>query len=410
MRQSGAGALNTLYAEDGAVFLAQALDTTPLDNLTRTYAGYLHVVPRMLGEAAAAGPLEVADSVLSGGAALCVALMSVIVFTASAAHLRSRTIRLALASSMILLPTAQVEVFNNVANLHWFLIFTSFWVLLWRPQSRWGWVVGTLVLLLSGLSDPLTVVLAPVVLARLFVLPGVRDRLFVVAWAAGLLLQFAAVALGEEQRELPLTANPAKIAGWYLLSVVGRGVLGSRWLADLGSPVTWAASLLVLATLVYLLVSNTGQGGLRGYPLPVMATGVSILMFVVPVGLTGWNSPRYSAGPVLLLLSALAGAIDSSIGSPGRRGKAAWLLLVVGAAVWTANFQVESQRTQGPVWDQELASGRQNCERTAGKTVAIPITPPGWEVAISCELLLGQPLGSGLQRSSTVQIIAPRGP
>jgi hypothetical protein len=164
-RQPGSGALQTIWAEDGQVFLAQAV-ALPVDRAFSTlYAGYLHAVPRVLAELAAALPLPVADAVLSGGAALIVAALALLIYRASAGHIRSTVIRAALAGAVVLVPVGQAEVTNNAANLHWFLMFAAFWVLLWRPRHPLALATGALVVFLAGASDPLTILLAPLALA-----------------------------------------------------------------------------------------------------------------------------------------------------------------------------------------------------------------------------------------------------
>src|SRR6266516_3366799 len=52
LRQPGAGALDTVWAEDGTVFLADAVNRSPLDALATSYAGYYHLLPRLLAQVA----------------------------------------------------------------------------------------------------------------------------------------------------------------------------------------------------------------------------------------------------------------------------------------------------------------------------------------------------------------------
>jgi hypothetical protein len=391
-RQPGSGALQTIWAEDGKVFLAQAV-ALPVDRaLSTLYAGYLHAVPRALAELAAALPLPVADAVLSGGAALVVAALALLVERASAGHIRSPIIRVALAGAVVLVPVGQAEVANNAANLHWFFMFAAFWVLLWRTRHPLALAAGALVVFLAGASDPLTLLLAPLAVARLLALRGWRDRLFSVALAAGLLPQLAAVALGSGGgRQFALVANPVKLAGWYAYHVVARGIFGARLLSGLG------VLTILLAGLALLLVGTAAMLMLRGRagdrtPVIVLAAVMSGLFFLVPVALAGVSAPRYAVVPVLLLYSALACLLDAVVGdlpATARRGVLLGVLAVVLSTAATS-FLTPGPRAHAPRWDTELGRAVAACSGTPVPAVAqVPISPPGWAVPLGCQALTG---------------------
>ncbi len=194
LRQVGASALETIWAEDGRVFLQSALSQGPLAAFSGTYAGYLHVVPRVAAEAAALLPLGLASEVITLAANGIAALCAFAVFVATRPHLRSPVLRALLAVSLVLLPTAGVEVLNNLANVQWYLLTASFWLLLWRPHSRVGNLGASLLLVATALSAPLSVLLVPLALARLTVAPRGRTALPVWLFAGAVAVQFAAAS------------------------------------------------------------------------------------------------------------------------------------------------------------------------------------------------------------------------
>ena len=59
------GSLDSLWAEDGSIFLQDALTQNFPQTLWSEYAGYLVLVPRLIGEAAAALPIAEAPAVVS---------------------------------------------------------------------------------------------------------------------------------------------------------------------------------------------------------------------------------------------------------------------------------------------------------------------------------------------------------
>ena len=129
--------LDSVWAEDGAVFLAGALNDDLVGAVTTTYADYLHLVPRLLAELAALAPLEWAPELLSVLGATVVVLCAFIVWWASAAHLPDPRLRGTLAAVVVLLPVVGYESLANLAYVSWFMLFASFWLLLWRPASLW---------------------------------------------------------------------------------------------------------------------------------------------------------------------------------------------------------------------------------------------------------------------------------
>src|SRR4029453_15454368 len=87
LRQPGAGALNTVWAEDGEVFLSAAANASWVGSIRIRYAGYFHLGPRVLAELATLPPPSAAAATLAILAALCTALLAVLVYVASGGHL-----------------------------------------------------------------------------------------------------------------------------------------------------------------------------------------------------------------------------------------------------------------------------------------------------------------------------------
>src|SRR5690606_10384183 len=165
-RQPGTGALDTVWAEDGQIFLAGAVGRSLPRALATPYAGYLHTGPRLIAEAAALVPAQRAALVLSGAAAVVTALLALLVYAAAAGHLPPPT-RVVAAAMVVAVPLAQGDLPNSVANLHWPALYALFWVLLWTPATLAGRVVAVGTTVLVALSDVLVVALLPLAVARL---------------------------------------------------------------------------------------------------------------------------------------------------------------------------------------------------------------------------------------------------
>jgi len=410
-RQTGKGALATLYAEDGRVFLADALNATPPQAFGTPYMGYLHTAPRVLAELAAVLPLQWAAAILSGGSTVIVVGLAMLVFRASSGHFQHMLARVVVAGSMVVLPVAKDEVLNNAANLHWFLIVASFWVLLWRTERGWELATGSLVVAVTGLSDPLTVLLTPIALLRVAALRGWRSHLFTGAWAVGIGLQIVGIAVSHAHRHLPIMTNVTSIAAWYARDVIGGTLFGTRLLGDHHSPVGLCLTAVGIVALAVLVVLALRHQQLRQNGLALLALMTSVILFVVPVFLTGVDAPRYSVAPVLLCLAGVVSLLD---GRPPGLPSSSWTGVRLGAIsllaiVWVADFPLQNARSQGPVWTDQLYQAEASCKTPRAGSVYIAIAPPGWQAEVGCSHIPA-PGNAPAPRASTVSRPAWPGP
>lgn len=407
LRQPGVPALDTIWAEDGSVFLADAVNRSFLDVVLTPYAGYAHLVPRLLAELASHLPLGLAAWVLSGGSALVLASLAAFVYRVSAC-IEHWPLRLALASSLVLLPAAIVEALANAANLHWFLIFAAFWALLWVPRGTTGRFVAALVVTLAALSDPLTLLLAPVAIARFVALRGWRDHTVTIAWAVALAVQLTVVI--ESDSRTVAGADVVELAALYGARVVGINLVGlqfgERLWPTIGGVLPWLGLGLVIAFTVYVLTRPNSRTMLPG----ALAITTSVLLFAVghwvqgaedvAVGVWGLPAARYLIVPTLALLCALMLVLDDR---DPRVGKRRWSAVRSGVLVWyvavvAMSLSVSNGREGGPSWQDALAEARAACP-TADGTAILQITPQTWVIRINCraigddvgiEMLLGR--------------------
>jgi hypothetical protein len=108
-RQAVVSAWDTIWAEDGFAFLSDALSGDALGAVVQPHGGYIHPLPRAAAAVAVVLPLELSPVVLSAAWALIVALLAAFVYAASGEILRSRALRVALATLTALLPAAGSE-------------------------------------------------------------------------------------------------------------------------------------------------------------------------------------------------------------------------------------------------------------------------------------------------------------
>lgn len=392
---------DTVWAEDGSTFLSFALERSTISALTTSYSGYLHLLPRVLAEPASVVPLKAAAEVLAGGATLVVSCASVLVFHASSGHIRSPWLRGGLAVLMALVPLSGTEALANVTNLHWYVTFTAFWVLLWRPRGWPGAVLAGAVLLAAVLTSPQAILLLPLALLR-FLPPRTPEVVWpTLAYLSAVVIHVAVIvrvvnpgtglvgapldqiAMGYLQRVVALVPVGHEAStllwvrlGWWWPAVAALGVAGILGAAVASSG--WPTRLVVLGATAYSMAFLFSATFWRG-------TAYALLW---PLGEANGAVDRYQILPGLLLWSALALAIDrwtSSWRPAWRTGTVAVCVVLVAAIVGT-NLRAITLR-DGPSWNEEVATARVRCEHHDLDEVKIPIDPGMWEVAVDCSVV-----------------------
>jgi hypothetical protein len=383
-RQPGIGALNTVWAEDGEVFLADAVNEPPPVAIFTSYAGYFHVGPRLLAEIAAAVPPGSAAAVLAISAALATAALAVLVYVASAEHLPSPVARFVAAAVVVVAPLAQDDVPNSIANLHWPALYALFWVLLWTPQRRSGRVVAVATIAIVAASDILVLALLPLAIVQ-FVRYRDRYRAVLAAvLATGVALQLLGLVTGASSRETDL--NPIKAASGYVLRAVPAALVGSRWLGDDVRSARW----LILAAVAWLLVLAALLVAWRRLSRPAwtlagLAALHSIALYALPVFLSGTAVQRYALAPAMLVVVALLALMPPG---SGRAGVPAIVLITLLAIVCAVNLRVPNLRGEGPSWSGEVDRERVECGPASDAVlVRLPPANGDWYADLPCDYL-----------------------
>jgi hypothetical protein len=410
LRQTGVPAWNSIFAEDGQEFFEIAIRHSFFRAITTQYAGYLQLWPRLAAEMARIFPARDLAPVMAIVGAATLAGTSLLVFHAARGHLTSWLPRCVLVASMVLLPLATGELLNNAVNSLWWLFFGTFWLLIWRPTSYAEKVVALLFCGIAAASEPLVVLFLPIVAARLFAFRSVKEQFATIGWAVGLALQ-AVIHIRATAQTYQETFRA--IPNDYLKRVALASVTGDRGTADLIAAGAHLADLLGLIVFVAMVVffAWTPRASVRLFCLSTLA--LSMLIFAVPVWLRGagvsmdqsalFVGSRYSATPILLLVSAVLVRINSmhivQDRSPRHAGvrRYQWIwagVFLIPAALlapgWVVDYRAWNIRTDGPAWSTAVATATKACKghKAPGGQVVIPTTPQGWSVEMPCSRLL----------------------
>ncbi len=364
LRQSGASPTNTVWSDDG-IFYTQALAHSFFSNLFTPYNGYLQLFPRLsFGIVAALPPADMAAAVAIMGAAT-LALLALVVFHASRGVIPSVVGRSLLVGAMVLLPLATGEMLNNIVNVPWWLFFTAFWALLWRPRTVAGSVAAAVICFVATGSEPLVALFIPLALARLDAL-GWREGAAPLGLGLGLAYQLVGVVrfghtqpfVGASTHGIPQIVGTRLGLGWLTGNrITDHFVNSTSWVWPVLGAVVLCGVLAVAIALrqrrVLVFVATSLVFAVLTLAVPVWSRGAGALMLTSNAAYAG----RYVATPILLVWGAV---IVEAMGSPTSTRFAARNIAIVACCaclipVWAIDFRTPNRRSDGPLWSNQVA-------------------------------------------------------
>jgi hypothetical protein len=380
VRQAGTPSWQTVWAEDGSVFLPRAL-LHPWSSIFREYAGYLQLVPQLIADLVARLPLRFAAAAFAVAGALVAASCAVFVFHASGGHIRRPGLRALLASSVVLLPTAVIEIANSGVDAPWYLMFALFWALLGRPASRRGMALAGLVAFVTMASNILNLLYLPLVVARVLALPRAREQAVTLGWLAGVVFQVPGIRQSHEPSHVGLVPAGLHFYGQHVLVAAVAGWPLARGMQDvIGIPACIAIATVVVAAVVAWAARH---GGARVGVLAAAALVMGLILSIIPALVRFWVAPavstgtwvpgsRYTASAILLIdVIAIAGVDAFLRGGNTRlwraRRSAPALLLIAGLIIgWGSSFRYDNARSGSAPWSRTYHTYERTLSRQHG--------------------------------------------
>ena len=387
LRVPGRPAWRTIFGDDYFEFLAGAIQH-PWH--WRAYGGYVQVLPRFIAQVVSYLPLTDASLAFALAGVVVAACGALFIFHASAGHIESVKLRALLAVALVLLPVAPMELIGSGVETPWYLLPALFWAMLWRPRTRPAMAVAAAVGFLTMASNILAALLAPLLVARLYVLRRPREHAVSAGWLAGCLVQATFVISGVlhgHSRLYLKHATPGQSLVFYGHDVVLLPSLGwhtSWWLRSFAGANGAAAIAAVVLAVSFGLILVT-QPGARLFVVTAVAVG--FIFTAISVSINGGPAAkpmlptevlgtRYTIMADFLIVSALIVGADHALRSRAhdRRRQGASLksvtavtaLVVFLAATWAVDFRYTGLRTTtawswAPIaakWERDCAHSR----------------------------------------------------
>ena len=387
LRVPGRPAWRTIFGDDYYWFLTGAIQHPWHWGV---YGGYVQVLPRFIAQVASYLPLTGASTVFALAGVVVAACGALFIFHASAGHIESVKLRALLAVALVLLPIGPVELIGSGVETPWYLLPVLFWAMLWRPRTRSGKAAAAAVGLLTMASNILAVLLAPLLLARLYVLRRPREHAVSAGWLAGCLVQAPFVISDNLSGHSRLSQNSLTPPG-QSLAFYGHAVLlpslgwhTSWWLRSFAGAngATAIAAVVLAVSLGLILVTQPGArlfvvtAVVVGFIFSVVSTSINPAPAIDRMLPTDVLGTRYTIMADFLIVSALIVGVDHALRSRAhdRRWQGAGLksvtavtaLVVFLAATWAVDFRYTGLRattawTWAPIaakWERDCAHSR----------------------------------------------------
>ncbi|SBN63938.1 hypothetical protein GA0004736_2887 [Curtobacterium sp. 9128] len=402
----------TAWAEDGGLFLRERLALGVDGSLLHPYAGYLHLLPRLVVDLGVARPIEQYALTVSAASCAIAGAVCATVFLLSRDVVRAWPLRLVLAAVPVVLPLAPYEISGTAANLHWYMLVAVPWLFSYRARTWWGASVVAVLALVAVLTEVQTVLFLPLLLLAWFPRSAPRLRALpvtVVALGAG--AAQAVVALTTHRSSVRGDPSVVDVVAGYLVqpvaatwdrdvAAVGRAVAAHGWWV-VAVPVV-VLVLLVLAAMVvgtwparFLLVGLAG-GSVAVWVAALVANSSADGRWgsLDDAHLATLGATRYAAAAGMLLLSAvvLTAAVlveQQRTGGTGRviGAAVAWCVVALVVAVSVLNVAPgPAQRSAGPVWAPQVTESIAACRAEPGRILVIRTAP--WAAEVPCSLVL----------------------
>jgi hypothetical protein len=373
------------WAEDGAVWFANAYNEGLWAPLLRPHAGYLQTFPRLVWDFATLLPVRFAPLFGVWVALLVRAAIPAFIFSSRFTSIDWRA-KVAITAYFLLMPNLG-EVHANITNTHLYLGLYLLGVIVADPPRTLGWKIHDWVaLLLAGTTGPLIIFVIPCLALRYYAqrnLPSVRLP-FVAAGIALAVVQLVCIGLAARNlSESPLQADPMQ-----LLEVLGARVfLGfitpARWASPLATPLVSVPAFIVgVGILVAVFVRGDWKAkGVILVPPLIVAAGILTPVFSLsqpqwPAFFSGNPAERY----FVITSAAWAATLIYFAAIYLPRLSNAMLAVMVAIAGIFILFDFPLQPVPGTSFGPQ--ANRIEAARS-GQKITVPIAPPGWDMTLT---------------------------
>lgn len=298
------------WAEDGAVWYSQAYNMGPLKSLILPQNGYYQTISKLVASASLVLPLNIAP-LFYNVIGISIRVFVIMFLLSSRMERYPIAGRVVLALFILLMPHLD-EVHANVTNAHWYLSMWLFMVIIGTEAKGVYWKAHDYALLLiSGLSGPFIVFIAPVLMLKIMsgneswtargILELIKKNInsFNVIFSIICAIQIVAILTSSEdgRSHAPLGASLNT-----LFSILSTRVFVGFMISQHSTIAMWdmhilnaAVSLIGIATLVYVFVK--GDWRVKSMVIyPALMLGFALARPQIHMELPQWPRMQFGSG------------------------------------------------------------------------------------------------------------------
>lgn len=398
-------ALLNFWAEDGVVFYSDAINEDFPQRLfvDSGRGGYLNLSGKVIAEFVRMFPIQLAPLINFISVNLVYMILSLIIFNRLNQYFKIKKFLFLLIGFFFFVPIASYDSVATSINLHFFLLFTSFIIIIAKEKKNS--IASHSIIFVTCLSDPLAILLIPAIALSIIIKKNLNAHLL--TYASSLIIQvvFIVHLFGDSTRVVGQSSNVIKTTYLFLDRVVGSslipnwGFIDGQILESGGIPkiliIRLVVSCIALVLLVYLLivarslnstVLKEGQNFLTGLML------LTLSIYWAVAGLFFNPEPRYAIFPSLCLVSISLISLDSIV-SNLRNHRISRCLTTLSTflfiSIFAAAFQVSDIRDTNQIWSEQIAEGKIACEdeRLLKVDIRIPPERNNLLLSVNCKML-----------------------
>ena len=377
------------WAEDGAVWYANAYNFGWWKVLLVPSAGYIQILPRLCAAAALAFPLAYAPALCNAAAIVLEGLPAIFLLTRRFDFVAALPTRAYLAFLYLVLPNSS-ELHANITCAQWHLAVLLFLILIAEvPQNGIWRCFDMSAAALCTLSGPFAIFLAPLALALWWKTRHAWRALLAVVLTLGAVIQGLVItefANGGRSHKV-LGATAGRLLKILASKIFLAAIIGGH---DQGSMQPGWNRYLVVATMAVAFAASLFWYALVKGPLELklfIALGMMLLVAALVWPMASMDTPqwyvlqasrsglRYWFVPMLVFVTTLVWASGRKR-PPALRRTAITLLLFMMIGIvrdWRYTALADLHFEQYAAAFQQAASGSR---------FRIPINPPGWSIEL----------------------------
>lgn len=414
------GLLNAqFFAEDGTVFFKDAFELAIGDAIIKPYAGYFHLVPRIIAAFCALFPVSTIPTIYS---AISLLITGICVSWFYLPHfrfiVRNDLLRLLFVLALVLGPNH--DALMKLTYIQWYALLWATLVTLMRPpKNYWIWCLIILGLIVTFWTSPTTLILLPIWLLKL-IYSKIRKEKYIAGFiiVIGILCFVSIIVIPPSGQatiderlslgDLPRIIDSIKpLINSLCTKVISPSLFGDEWTYRI-THFDWLLLYLISFVLLlgFLLMFIKNRSRIVINILLLYLIGASLLTFAIwrpyvlidilyPNLLSGDRNYFLSGGRYFFLgtsmvLLYIIVYVDSLVDSLSLRDSISYVKkgsLILGfIAIISLNLFTFKQgpfvNMEWPKYSELIVSAQQSLRINESKILEIPINPPGWLIEL----------------------------